>query len=275
MSDLQPDVSLFQSHRRNPWTRNALAISYLAIAASLMPQMIAASTPGAFDQPLRKQIVNVGPPYYPAGARQKKLSCYFYPHLVVKEYDEGQKGAEWLAVVASEKGAPPKCTLSHESGERVVDGSEWGGYFKGVKGNLVFFRAADGTDGGMPFAIYDSKTGKKIFEDSAYESWIWSVKPKNSPFNGLRVYKTADGQITLKYLRVVGTDCDLHSEGVTCWEQVRANLQLKQTKMPVCSNYENISTRYSSSVAYPVETILIPEPVTKTTEGPIKCWPVD
>jgi hypothetical protein len=160
----------------------------------------------------------------------------------------------------------------------VIDPNDWSGYFKGVKGSLVFFSAADGTDGGMPFAIFDSNTGKKVFEDSAYDPLIWrnsQTKPQDSPFNRLRIYKAEDGGMTLKYLRVIGTDCDLHSEGSSCWEQLRSSLQLRQTKMPVCSNYENISVRYSSSLAYPVETVLFPEPATKTTEGPVKCWPVD
>lgn len=235
-----------------------------------------ATQQGGFDQPLKKQIKTLGPsPYYPSGKTQKKLSCYFFPALLIKQYDEGEKGAEWLSFVPMQADHPKRCELSHDPAEHVVEPNEWSGYFWGVKGNLVFFTAADGTDGGMPFAIYDSNTGKKVFEDSAYWSSMWTVKPPDSPFNNLRVFRGADGQVTLKYLRVTGTDCDLHSEGASCWAQLRAHLQLKQTNMPVCTGYKNISTRYSSSLAYPVETVLLPEPATKTTDGPLKCWPVD
>ncbi len=251
--------------------RSGFFIALLALF-SLCPTY-AINTKGEFDQRLKKQVRTFGPSPY-LGGYQKTLSCFFYGIVLVKQYDEGQKGAEWLSFVPIQAEHPKRCDLSHDADERVVEPNEWSGYFWGVKGNLVFFSAADGTDGGMPFAIYDSKTRKKIFKDSAYRSSMWSVKPSDSPFNNLRVF-SADRQITLKYLRVVGTDCDLHSEGETCWEQVRANLQLKQTRMPVCTGYKNISTRYSSSLAYPVETVLLPAPVTKTTDGPLRCWPVD
>jgi hypothetical protein len=170
-----------------------------------------------FDQPLKKEVKILGPsPYYPSGRYQKKLYCYFYPTLLVKQYDEGQKGAEWLSFVRLVQGRPKRCKLSHDPEEHVIKFPEWSGYFKGVKGSLVFFNASDGENGGMPFAIFDSNTGKKIFEDSAYDSQMWTTKPNDSPFNRLRVYKAADGRITLKYLRVVGTDCDLHSEAAAC-----------------------------------------------------------
>lgn len=53
---------------------------------------------------------------------------------------------------------------------KVIRYPEWVGYFKGAKGNLVFFDADDGINGGMPFVVYDSKTGKSVFKDSYYDS---------------------------------------------------------------------------------------------------------
>ncbi len=228
-----------------------------------------------FDQPLKKQVKTLGPPYYPNGRYQKTLSCFFYPTVLVKQYDEGQKGAEWLAFVHRENGPTQKCDLSHEPGERVIDGAEWSGYFKGVKGNLVFFDAADGMDLGIFFAVYDAKTGKKLFEDSAYDSRIENRKVSPSPFNHLRIYAEAGGQVTLRYLRVETTECDLHSEPGSCWEAVRAQFDLKIAKAPVCTGYSNIKDRYASSIAYPVETSLFPQPVTKTIPGRVRCRPVD
>ena len=35
-----------------------------------------------------------------------------------------------------------------------------------MKGDFVFLRAADGSDGGIQFAVYDSRTRKKVFEDA-------------------------------------------------------------------------------------------------------------
>jgi hypothetical protein len=72
-----------------------------------------------FDIPMKKKVVDFGPsPYYPGGNVRIKLSCYFYPSFMVKEYDEGQEGAEWLAIVSFEEGITPACTQSHLVGER-------------------------------------------------------------------------------------------------------------------------------------------------------------
>ncbi len=257
-------------------------LSLLACAAVLLtvlnaPGFISAAPPNSFDVPLTKKVLDFGPsPYYGSGQNIRvKLSCYFYPAFMVKEYDEGEKGAEWLAIVPIEQSSTPNCARSHDSGEMVIDGAEWSGYFKGVKGSLVFFDSADATDGGLPFAIYDSTTGKKAFEDSAYDSRMWNKKATASPFNQLRVTKTSDGQTTLRYLRVVEANCDLHTEKSACWEEVRKTLELRTSQMPICSNYDAISERRVSAVAYPVEVRLFPQPVTKTIEGPVKCWPVD
>jgi len=262
-------VNLFDN--LNPIGR--IAVLLLVLSA---PGISSVASADSFDAPLKKKVVHFGlSPYYPGGNVRIRLSCYFYPAFMVKEYDEGQKGAEWLTILAIEKGAGPACTRSHALGERIIEGAGWSGYFKGAKGNLVFLGAADGTDGGIPFAIYDSRTGTKIFEDSAYESSIWNQKVKDSPFNHIRVSTAPSGKFSLSYLRVVQADCDLYREKVACWEQVRKKFELKSAQMPVCSGYKDISDRWVSALAYPVTVFLFPEPVIKTISGPVKCWPVD
>jgi hypothetical protein len=257
-------------------------IGYVAVLLVALsgPGLAATGTADSFDAPLKKKVVNFGPsPYYPAGNFQNKLSCYFYPRFMVKQYDEGEKGAEWLAIAPIEKGAPaPECTKSHAPGERVIEQEEWSGYFLGVKGNLVFFDAADGFDGGLAFVVYDATTGKKIFRDSRYEASMWKRTAGGSAFNRLRVYRAPSGGLSLKYLRVVATECDLHQatkERASCWQEARKKLELKSTQMPLCSCYKRVSTRLASAVAYPVEVSLFPQPVTRTIDGPVKCWPVD
>lgn len=250
-----------------------VAVFLFALAVLAFPSV---AQTDSFDAPLKKKVVDFGPsPYYRRQEVRVKLSCYFYPTFIVKEYDEGQKGAEWQAILPIEKGAALACTRSHAPGEKVIRYPEWSGYFRGAKGNLVFFDDADGTNGGMPFVVYDSRTGTKIFEDSAYDSSMWTKKVEDSPFNRLRVSNAQMGQISLRYLRVVEADCDLHTEKATCWEQIRRKLALKDAQMPVCSGYEGIPTRRESAVAYPVEVFLFPTPARKTIAGPVKCWPVD
>ena len=227
----------------------------------------------SFDVPLKKKVVDFGPSPYVGGYRIR-LSCYFCRAFVVMEYHEGQKGAEWLAIVPLQKGVVPECIHPKAQG-KIIEGSAWSGYFKGVKGNLVFFDAADGTDGGIPFAVYDSGTGKKIFEDSAYEVKWAKKKVVDAPFNRLRINKTSDGRLSLRYLRVVEAGCDLSREEAVCWQKVKNKLDLKNTRMPVCRDYTGRPTPYESAIAYPVEVFLFPQPSTKTIAGPVKRWPVD
>lgn len=252
--------------------RKYVALLLLALAGPGCALASAAS----FDAPLKKQVVDLGPsPYYPAGHVRIRLSCYFYAGFMVKQYDAGEKGSEWLAILLMEKGATVNCTRAHASGERIIEGEEWSGYFKGVKGHLVFFDAADGTDGGLPFAVYDVRAGKKIFEDSAYDAGMWNKKVANSIFNRLRVSTATNERIFLRYLRVVEADCDLHTEKIPFGEETRKRLSIKSLSMPICSAYKNITTRWVSAVAYPVEVFLSPQPSMKTIAGPVKCWPVD
>lgn len=221
--------------------------------------------------------MDFGPsPYYPnpQSAPHIKLSCFYFPTFMVKEYDEGQKGAEWLAIVPIANGAAPSCTRSHAPDEMVID---WWGYFEGAKMNLVFFNAPDGQDGGMPFAVFDSRNGKKIFEDVAYDSGFVLRQLDVSPFDRLRITHAHDGFISLKYLHVEGFDCDLHlpTERGTCWEKITAQTGLRIRQAPVCSGYERIHNQYASAVAYPVEVFLLPRPMRRTIAGPVRCWPVD
>jgi hypothetical protein len=51
-----------------------------------------------------------------------------------------EKGAEWLSIVPS---AQVACDRGHEEHEKVYT-TEWSGYFRGVKGTVVFFDASDG-----------------------------------------------------------------------------------------------------------------------------------
>src|ERR1039457_5247505 len=82
---------------------------------------------------------------------------------------------------------------------------------------------------------------------------MWTKKPKESPFNSLRVFGNGD-KASLKYLRVVATDCNLHSREVSCWEEIKNRFELKSAQMPVCSGYKGIY-KYDeeSAIAYPVE----------------------
>lgn len=226
---------------------------------------------GSFDAPIKKETVDLGPsPYFPYDHDiRNTLSCFYFPHLVIKEYDQGEVGAEWLSIQRN-PGKLPECKLSHGPGEQVIDG--WQGYFAGLKGDLVFFDGGESQFGALSFAVYDSTTGKKLFEDDATQS------SRTGP-SRLQVMSTNAG-VLVKYLRVTEAGCDLYAEGKACWEKVKARLGLKSEQMPVCRGYPFVYTLFGtdpveSMIAYPVEVALSPHPAIRTVAGPSECWPTN
>jgi hypothetical protein len=240
---------------------------FLLLAAPTLAQ-------SPFDAPLYKQTVDLGPsPYYPGGNRRIELSCLYYFRFLVKQIDSGQKGADLLSITPLDDGDTPDCTKAPLHDEKLIE-DQVSGYFLGARKNLVFFRAADGTDGGIAFTVYDSRTPVKLFQESAYYGSISATKPSPSPFNQLRISIAPDNQVTLTYLRVEEAGCDLHSEK-SCWPKAQKKFHLEHAPPPVCTGYEKITTRTDSALAYPVATTLFSHPNTRVINGPIKCWPVD
>jgi hypothetical protein len=185
----------------------------VAVSAQLSPSRFAQSE-DSFDGPTKKEVVDNGPSPYsdPKENRRNKLSCYLYATFMVKQYDEGEKGSECLAIAPIDGRVRPPCALSHGASEKVIAPSEWTGYFMGAKGSLAFFSAEDGFNAGLPFAVYDSKTGTKVFEDSYNDTSIFNQKVASSAFNHMKVFEGKDEEFSLKYLRVVEAGCDLHTE---------------------------------------------------------------
>lgn len=222
---------------------------------------------GSFDRQIKKVTINFGPPADPT--KQHWLVCHYYPHLLVKEYAPYGIGTDWLSILPS-PGKLPACTRSHALGARIIKFPEWDGLFRGVKGHLVFFDASEPFNGGCTFVVYDSVTGKRLFENTAYCENDWSR---------VQVYSTKAGYL-LRYLRVVNVECNLHADERPCWEKVKAKLALKTDKMPVCTDYDHIAEvvgtdKVPSTVAYPVEVMLSAHPTIRTVAGPVKCWPQD
>jgi len=223
-----------------------------------------------FDDPVSKKVVDLGasPFYRPQQNRRVELRCYFYSRFFVKELDSGAKGADYLAIVPSQ-GGMEECKVPRSPGEIRVD--DWG-YYGDAKGNFVFFVAADGTNGGLPFGVYEARRGKKLFEDSdALSYWITGRHERGA----LKViHSTSDG-ITIRYLRVVESECDLHLDADRCWKEVRAKYGIVATGPPRCSGYDEVHTSLVSSVAYPVEVTLPAPAKVNPVEGQVYCWPVD
>jgi hypothetical protein len=240
----------------------------LLVGCSLCAQTARGSLDEGFDEPLKKTVVDLGPsPYYrPTQHVRKTLTCYAYSTFTVKQYDEGQKGAE-LSIVPS---AHATCTRTHSKGEIVLTWREWRGYFWGAKGTYAIFGAPDGEDGGLPFAVFDVKTGRKLFEDSSLLDYYQEkLKIKNT----FRINSGTDGFLRLTYLRVVRVGCNLKAEAGECWKKARNEFGITQTDMPVCSGYE-LADR-ESAVVYPVSVLLTDSPQIRAVDGPVFCWPTD
>jgi len=243
----------------------------LLVAGSVHAQVGRANLKEGFDKPVKKTIVDLGrSPYYsPTQHVRKKLTCYYYSTFTVKQYDEGQKGAEWLSIVPSAQAA---CSRRHRNDEKVYIYPEWSGYFRGAKGAVAFFDAPDGVDGGLPFAVFDVRTGRKLFEDcSLLDSNQTTLQIKDA----FRIANGADQIPRLTYLRVARAGCDLKTERPDCWNKVRAEFGITQTEIPACSGYEKAQGRIESAIAYPVSVLLTDSPKINAVDGPVFCWPTD
>jgi hypothetical protein len=183
--------------------------------------------------------------------------------MVKQLNDPGLKGAALIAIVPATPGHLLECSRKHDAGEYVF--KDWDGYFGGVKHNLVFLFDSDGTDGGIYFSVFNSKTKEKVFRDSA--------RIGNS-YDGLDFVSASEGHMILRYVRVVSGECSLLKGGNACWSKFQARTGLRTTPIPHC-DYQNENATTSSVIGYPVEVSLLPKPSIKALGGPVKCWPVD
>jgi hypothetical protein len=253
--------------------------------------LISFSWAASFDKPVYQRTVDLGPSQSTPGARAK-VTCYFFPTFMVKEVDLGEKGANRLAIVPATKIKTRTCSRLYDQDEKVIDSDEWSGYFKGVKGSLVFFDADDGVNGGMGFAVYDASSGQKIFADAA-------VGPLAFP-------DRRDKAVSITYTRLVQGECVIPKDQAACWDRIKKKLDLDSAPAPDCkAGYEKSaqalakgrcqaqkaddaqclakeiqlarqqSSNSPSVVSYPVEVLLAPEPIMQPLSDNMLCWPAD
>jgi hypothetical protein len=190
-------------------------------------------------------------------------------------------GAAWTSFIRLPTSERPECTRSHVSGEKVFDDSNWSGYFFGVKEDFVFLTDADGFNGGIGFVVYDSRTGKKIFEDTDCLSCMYLKKmdgtqPLAGPFDRMRISKATGGAVTLKYMRVQQADCDLRADKASCGDHVSMQMDLKSAKGAVCLGYAQTPVgELPSIVAHPVFVSVESPALVKSIDGRVLCWGLD
>ena len=248
----------------------AALIGNLLLFGVIGPHVLAQS----FDEPIQKEVVDYGLANPEESLSSHiKLSCFYYSRFMVKQYDVGEKGSEWLAISPMSQGALPKCSRIHGSQEKVIE--KWTGYFKGVKGNSVFFNAEDAFNLGYPFAVFKATTGTKIFEDSSL------LTPDGR--DTLQAFEASDGTTIIRYTRVFPGNCSIPKEKAVCWEWFRKENRLPQSAIPICSGYDknlgSLNEHYldnPSVIGYPVEVNLSAgTPSVKIMPGPVTCWGAD
>lgn len=242
----------------------ALWLSAWALTGATLLLSAPAARGQSFDAPLRQRVLNQGSS--PDRNGPGKLTCDYYPSFMVKQLDLGEEGAAWIAIVPARAGHFPACTQDHTVAEKLIPGQDWCGYFQGAKQDFVFLNACDAYNGGQDFAVYDARTGTRIFQDTAVDSTA----------GGLQFSRARDGTLALRYSRIVVFACTLPREQAACWSQIEGKLGIANVAAPACLAYQKQMT--GSVVAYPVEVTLpltpgLRTPQVRAVAGEIRCWP--
>lgn len=203
-----------------------LAMSALLIMNATTSQAIgkAAKRADLFDHSLSKKVTLLPPDPTDPQAKQE-LSCLYFPKFMVKQIDFGRAGGAALSIIpVSKRGKRVACREQNDANEKVMpdfrDGG-WNGYFKGVKGNYVFFDADDSWGGGLGFAIYDGIDGQKIFDDVVV-----------GDFRDIRLSPTS---IILKYERADPAPCSMGVDETGCWRKILQDTGFANATPPDCA----------------------------------------
>ena len=150
------------------------------------------------------------------------LTCRYYAHFMVKEVNDGEVGAAQISIVPIDAGASrPACQRQNALSEKIVNGNDWTGYVKGVKGDYVFLDADDGVNGGLGFAVFAAGNAKKLFDDSAV--------------GNLRSVALEGKVLTVRYARSYSADCSVPHDGTGCWTKIAGATGHTGSKQPDCA----------------------------------------
>lgn len=183
---------------------------------------VSSATATVFDAPLATERIKLGRVRGEPAAK-RELTCFHFAELRVKQFDLGEVGAAQLAILAYKPGAKRAvCQQKTAPGEIVIPADSWSGYFKGAKSGYVFFDADDGTNGGLGFAVFDGRTGARLFTDLAVGE-IASTEP-------------IEGGIKLGYKRAFSGGCSIPAAGTSCWSEIVQQMPgVKPEPVPDCA----------------------------------------
>lgn len=173
--------------------------------------------PSTFDEPLQVKQVSEA---------EDRLTCLYFPEFMVKQVETSDKGAEQISIVPVATHVP-ECRRANVPTEIVISPDVWTGYVKGVRSPYLFLSGEDGAGLLYAFAVFDVRTGQKLFEDATHVD------------KGFHSIEVAGPVLTMEYSRAIQLDCSLfrdptRSGGRACWEKAQRELHL-QLPMPDCS----------------------------------------
>jgi hypothetical protein len=194
------------------------AVALLGTGLGLPERAVAQSL---YDRPLEIRHVSLKPDSLNPQVK-RDVSCFTYPHFVVKQVDLGEVGADRLSIIPAAPGITSPCRRAKERNEYVIPSDSWSGYFDGVKSDYAFFNAADGTNGGLGFMVFRVSDRKKLFEDTAEK--------------GIRSIEINDRTLKLRYQRVFASRCSVVTGGSACRDIVAMEAGVASESLSSCPN---------------------------------------
>lgn len=189
---------------------------FIGIVLAIWSPSASAASLDPFDKPVASEVVKLpDDPQNPSD--EPNVTCNRYADVMVKQVDLGEVGAEKLAVQAAD--AP--CERDG-LGERVIR-DDIAGYFLGVSGPYVFFRAADGWNGGLPFVVYDARTATRLFDIAM-------------AIDSLSAIKVDAHGLSLRFVRNLTTSCSLYADKDACAKRIGAETGLGLARVPDCKD---------------------------------------
>ncbi len=193
-------------------------VKWVALSMLLLPMAGIAANP--FDAPLKTRHVELkADPRNPQAKR--RVSCFYYRSVVVKEVDLGEVGAERLALLPVLAGNATPCRDTKETYEYEISADRWSGYFRGVKADYAFFDAPDGTNGGLGFMVLRLVDRKPLFEDVAQ--------------HGIQAIEALDRSLKLRYQRVYQGKCSAINDGAGCRAALSQETGVAEASLSGCA----------------------------------------
>jgi hypothetical protein len=167
---------------------------------------------GPFDSPVKVRHMRLDV--------KRQISCYYYRSIVVKQIDYGEVGADRLALLPVLLRDATPCREARETTEYTIPSDTWSGYFEGVKDDYAFFRAADGTNGGLNFMVLRIYDRKPVFEDTAQR--------------GIHSVEIQEGALKLRYQRVFQGSCSVERDD-SCREALARDTGVAAGSLSICA----------------------------------------